>query len=80
MSGLPTTLSHVHTQLIIRVRDMLFDRSLILTAWFFVEENYHAARLAVLRAEQDDMREQGIVQDDSPASFICLGIELENAQ
>ena len=45
-----------------------------------LEANYHAARLAVLQAEQDEMQDQRIVRDDSPATFICLGIELENLQ
>lgn len=45
-----------------------------------LEANYHVARLAVLQAEQNEMRDRGIMQDDSPASFICLGIELENLQ
>lgn len=38
------------------------------------------ARLAALRDEQEEMRQHGVVQDNTPASFICLGLDLENAQ
>lgn len=41
---------------------------------------FNAVRLAILREEQEDMRLRGRIDDNSPASFICLGIEIEHMQ
>ncbi|KAI0795176.1 hypothetical protein BC629DRAFT_1439482 [Irpex lacteus] len=41
---------------------------------------FNAVRLAILREEEEDMRLRGRIDDNSPAAFICLGIEIEHMQ
>lgn len=46
----------------------------------FTEVNLRAVRLAVLREEQEEMQQRGLVLDHSPASFISLGLDVEQYQ
>ena len=43
---------------------------------------FNAVRLSILREEERDQRRQGraVNIDNSPGSFVCLGIELETMQ
>ena len=42
--------------------------------------SFNVVRLAILREEEQENRQLGSAVDNSPGSFICLGLEVEAMQ
>ena len=42
--------------------------------------SFNVVRLAILREEEQENRQLGRAVDNSPGSFICLGLEVEAMQ
>lgn len=51
-----------------------------LTCFPLAGVTFNAVRLAILREEEHEYHQQGRAIDNTPASFICLGIEVETMQ